>query len=69
MEFWRIAWNMKLVTEEQLREVVICEKNPFGCITKTEFNFITGIEFDNILDDSSSITIKDIKEESEINPT
>lgn len=68
MEFWRIAWNMKLVTEKQLREVVICEKNPFGCITKIEFNFITGIEFDNILDDSSSVTINDIKEQSEINP-
>lgn len=45
MEFWRLAYNRKWVTAEQLRLAVITESNPYGEITPEEYEQITGIKF------------------------
>lgn len=45
MEFWRLAYNRKWVTAEQLRLAVITEDNPFGEITPEQYEEITGIPF------------------------
>ncbi|WP_352404546.1 XkdX family protein [Sporanaerobacter acetigenes] len=45
MAFWKLAYNMKWVSAEQLRLAVITESNPFGEITSEEYTEITGIPF------------------------
>lgn len=45
MAFWKLAFNMKWVTAEQLRLTVLTEKNPRGEITPEEYKEITGIDF------------------------
>lgn len=45
MAFWKLAYNMKWVTAEQLRLAVKTEENQFGEITKDEYKEITGIDF------------------------
>lgn len=45
MVFWKLAYNMKWVTSEQLRLAVITESNKFGEITSEEYAEITGIQF------------------------
>lgn len=45
MEFWRLAYNRKWVTAEQLRLAVITDTNKFGEITPEEYEEITGIKF------------------------
>ncbi len=45
MAFWKLAYNMKWVTAEQLRLAVITEDNPFGEITPEQYEEITGIPF------------------------
>lgn len=45
MAFWKLAFNMKWVTIDQLRLAVITETNPFGEITPDEFKQITGQDF------------------------
>ena len=45
MAFWRLAYNMKWVTAEQLRLAVITESNKFGEITAEEYEEITDIKF------------------------
>ena len=45
MAFWKLAYNMKWVTAEQLRLAVITEDNPFGEITPEQYKEITGIPF------------------------
>ena len=48
MEFWQIAWDMGVITEEKLRKAVRTEVNKWGDITKDEFKFICGKNFDLI---------------------
>lgn len=45
MAFWKLAYNMKWVTAEQLRLAVITEANKFGEIIPEEYEEITGIQF------------------------
>lgn len=45
MEFWVMAYNLKWVTTEKLRLVVITESNPFGEITVAEYTEITKQDF------------------------
>jgi len=45
MNFWKMAYNMKWVTAEQLRLAVITETNPYGEITTEEYKDITNKEF------------------------
>ena len=45
MAFWKLAYNMKWVTAEQLRLAVITESNPYGEITPEQYKEITGLDF------------------------
>lgn len=45
MAFWKLAYNMKWVTLEQLRIVVKTEDNLGGEITPEQFKEITGQDF------------------------
>lgn len=45
MAFWKMAFNLKWVTSEQLRLAVVTESNPFGEITPEEYKGITKQEF------------------------
>ena len=45
MAFWKLAYNQKWVTAEQLRLAVITESNPYGEITPEQFKEITGKDF------------------------
>lgn len=47
MAFWKMAFDYKWVTIEQLTLVVKTETNPFGEITKEEYQAITGFAFPN----------------------
>lgn len=40
MEFWKMAYNFDWVTKEELKGAVITEKNPFGDITKEQYEEI-----------------------------
>jgi len=45
MAFWKLAYDMKWVTLEQLRIVVRTEDNLSGEITSEQFKEITGQDF------------------------
>jgi hypothetical protein len=45
MAFWKLAYNMKWVSAEQLRLVVKTESNPFGEITPEQYKEITEVNF------------------------
>ena len=45
MAFWKMAFNLKWVTAEQLRLAVITESNKFGEITTDEYKGITKEDF------------------------
>lgn len=45
MAFWKLAYNMKWVTTDQLRLVVKTDTNPYGEITPEEFESITNETF------------------------
>ena len=45
MDFWEMAYKLKWVTAEELRQAVITEKNPYGEITPEEYKEITGQDF------------------------
>jgi len=45
MAFWKMAYDNKWVTLEQLRLVVKNDTNLFGQITELEFKEITGEEY------------------------
>lgn len=45
MAFWKMAYNLKWVTAEQLRLAVITESNQYGEITAEEYKQITGKDF------------------------
>lgn len=45
MAFWKMAFNQKWVTAEQLRLAVVTESNPYGEITVEEYREITNKEF------------------------
>jgi hypothetical protein len=45
MAFWKLAYNQKWVTTEQLRLVVKTEERLNGEITVEEYKDITGMEF------------------------
>lgn len=45
MNFWKLAWEYKWVTLDQLKLVVRTDNNKFGEITPEEFNSITGEEY------------------------
>lgn len=45
MAFWKLAFNMKWVSAEQLRLAVKTESNLFGEITPEQYKEITGIDF------------------------
>ncbi|MCH7321798.1 XkdX family protein [Solibacillus sp. MA9] len=42
MAFWKMAYNLKWVTADQLRLAVVTESNPYGEITVEEYKLITG---------------------------
>lgn len=44
MAFWKLAFNMKWITTEQLRLIVKTESNLFGEISKEEYKKITGVD-------------------------
>lgn len=43
--FWKLAYEQKWCTIEQLRFAVKTEEQPFGEISPEQFKVITGIEF------------------------
>lgn len=45
MEFWKMAYNFGWVTKEELKGTVITEQNPFGDITKEQYEEITGEKY------------------------
>lgn len=45
MNFWKMAYNLKWVTAEQLRLAVVTESNPFGEITPEQYKEITKLDF------------------------
>lgn len=45
MNFWKMAFNLKWVTAEQLRLAVVTESNPFGEITPEQYKEITKLDF------------------------
>ncbi|MGE7021980.1 XkdX family protein [Solibacillus cecembensis] len=45
MVFWKMAFNLKWVTAEQLRLAVITESNKFGEVTGEEYKEITKQDF------------------------
>jgi hypothetical protein len=45
MAFWKLAFNMKWVSAEQLRLAVKTESNPFGEITSDQYKEITELDF------------------------
>ena len=45
MEFWKMAFNMKVIDSEYLKQAVITDSNKFGDITAEQYKEITGIEF------------------------
>lgn len=45
MNFWRLAFNQKWVSAEELKGAVKTDDNRFGEITSDEYGEITGIEF------------------------
>ena len=45
MNFWKMAFNLKWVTAEQLRLAVKTESNPYGEITAEEYKEITKQDF------------------------
>lgn len=45
MAFWKMAFNLKWVTAEQLRLAVKTESNPFGEISTEEYKEITKQDF------------------------
>ena len=45
MAFWKLAFNMKWVSAEQLRLAVKTESNPFGEITLDQYKEITELDF------------------------
>jgi len=45
MNFWKMAYNMKWVSAEQLRLAVVTESNLYGEISVEEYKDITNKEF------------------------
>jgi len=45
MAFWKLAFNLKWASIDQLRMAVKTDANPFGQITEAEFKEITGEEY------------------------
>lgn len=45
MAFWKMAFNLKWVTAEQLRLAVMTGSNPFGEISPEEYKEITKHDF------------------------
>ena len=45
MVFWKMAYNQKWVTAEQLRLAVVTESNPYGEISAEEYKEITKQDF------------------------
>lgn len=45
MNFWKMAYNMKWVSAEQLRLAVKTDSNPYGEITVEEYKEITNKDF------------------------
>lgn len=45
MAFWKMAYNLKWVTADQLRLAVKTEANPFGEISSEEYKEITKQDF------------------------
>lgn len=45
MAFWKMAFNLKWVTAEQLRLAVMTVSNPFGEISPEEYKEITKQDF------------------------
>lgn len=45
MNFWKMAFNLKWVTAEQLRLAVVTESNPYGEISPEQYEEITKQEF------------------------
>lgn len=45
MNFWKMAYNLKWVTAEQLRLAVETESNPFGEISPEQYKEITKQDF------------------------
>lgn len=45
MNFWKMAFNLKWVTAEQLRLAVVTESNLFGEITPEQYKEITKQNF------------------------
>ena len=44
-KFWKMAYDMKAIDIDLLKQAVKCDKNPYGEITKDEFKLISGEEF------------------------
>lgn len=43
--FWKMAYTIKAIDIELLKQAVKCDKNPYGEITKDEYRIICGEEF------------------------
>lgn len=46
MDFWKMVFDLGWIDEDTLRQAVITKTNPFGDITKEEFELITGKKYD-----------------------
>lgn len=45
MEFWKMVYDQKWVTKEELKGAVQTANNPYGEITPEQFEEITGEKF------------------------
>lgn len=62
MEFWKIAYEQKWIGIEVLKQAVITKDNPYGDITKEQFEEITSVDFEERLDKLEDFTdIKGLK--------
>lgn len=45
MAFWKMAYDNKWITAQQVSLAVITEQNPYGELTKEQYTQITGFVF------------------------
>lgn len=46
MYFWKMAWELGWADYKQIRMITITEDNPYGYITKEEFQEITEMKWE-----------------------
>lgn len=57
MDFWKMAFDYKWVTADQLKGAVKTDTNPFGEITPDEYKIITGMDFVIVTENITTPTV------------